>query len=465
MSHKICPICGTPAHPNAAVCSTCGASLRSVRQVSANDENEANDSLTAYDHRYGETDLAESALKWKGGTYLLGAMLTVTLLVCVGGVFFAGSRLYGVFLDSRGIVRLSPSPVSTQSSAESFATNTVQPTQTLFLPTVTVGPPTASRTPTAAPTDTPGPCMQEIQPNDSLIAAVSRCGHRDLDVIDLVLEINNIESPELIYSGQVLEIPWPTTTPDPAANPSPENTDEAADVAVAMVDDTSVDAQAAPPFEPGQFPTATLQPGVAWHRVVKDENIIIIAYNYGANIKILSELNPEVTFSQCDFGLDTGGDKCIVQIFEGQLLRVPAPTPTPTLSPTPSGSETATPTATATFNAPSALSPGNRTLFQNGEFVTLRWVASGTLAPEQVYRVRVKDTTNGAEYTADTTELFFIIPKEWQGQDNRRHEYTWAVSVIDSSNPDNPYFTTETRVFIWEAPETPEDSAANGSNQ
>lgn len=443
MAHKICPICSTPAHPNAAVCSTCGASLRNVRRVTDGDDEDDAGSLPAYDHRYGETDLSESALTWKGGTYLLGALLTLTLIVCAGGVFLAGTRLYSAYLDARGIVRASITPVSTQGSAQTFATNTPRPT--LFLPTVTPAPPTPSRTPTPAPTDTPGPCMQEVQPGDTLIIVVSRCGHRDLAVIDLVLELNNLDAPELIFSGQTLEIPWPTPTPNPEA---------ATTEAVESTADVSSDNQAAAPDEPrpiGFVPTATLQPGVMWHRVAAGENIIVIAFTYGADIKILSELNPEVTFSQCDFGVPAGGDKCIVQIYEGQLLRVPAPTPTPTLSPTPSGSETPTPTATATFNAPSALSPGNRALFRSGELITLRWVASGTLAPGQVYRVRVEDVTSQTVYSADTSDLFFIVPKEWQGQDNRRHEYTWSVSVIDAANPDDPYFTTETRVFIWES--------------
>jgi hypothetical protein len=165
----------------------------------------------------------------------------------------------------------------------------------------------------------------------------------------------------------------------------------------------------------------------------------------------MSELNPQVTFSQCDFGKFGGGPQCVVQIYEGQLLRVPAPTPIPTLSPTPSGSETPTPTATATFNAPSALSPDNRMLFRRAEFVTLRWVASGSLAPGQTYRVRVEDLTTGVVYNGDTTDLFFIVPQEWQGRDSRRHEYAWSVSVIDINNPNQPSFTTETRTFTWEA--------------
>jgi hypothetical protein len=197
-------------------------------------------------------------------------------------------------------------------------------------------------------------------------------------------------------------------------------------------------------------PTETLQPGVAWHTVRKDENIIIIAVAYGATLRILSELNPQVTFSQCDFGLGTGGENCVVQLFEGQQLRVPAPTPTPTIQPTASGSETPTPTATPTFNAPTALSPSNRAFFQKDDLITLRWVGTGTLSENQSYLIQVEDQTSGHEYSATTQELFFIVPNDWQSQENDRHDYIWSVSVIDSANPDNPYFTTETRIFTWQ---------------
>ena len=127
---------------------------------------------------------------------------------------------------------------------------------------------------------------------------------------------------------------------------------------------------------------------------------------------MLSQLNPEVTFSQCDYGNPAGGPECTVLIYAGQQIRVPAPTPTPTLSPTLSGSETATPTLTATFNAPSALSPADRALFMKNEFITLRWVASGTLSEGQTYRVRVEDMTAGKVYSADTTDLVFHSPRQ-----------------------------------------------------
>jgi hypothetical protein len=197
-------------------------------------------------------------------------------------------------------------------------------------------------------------------------------------------------------------------------------------------------------------PTETLLPGITWHEVQPDENILIIAYNYGADLKVLSELNPEITFSQCDFGSGSGGPNCIVQLYIGQQIRVPAPTPTPTLSVTPSGSETPTPSATPTFNAPSPLNPTDRAFFRKDEIITLRWVTSGSLGPGQSYLVRAEDQTANITYTATTRELYFIVPEEWHIQDGTRHDFVWTISVIDDNNPDNPYFITQPRLFTWQ---------------
>jgi hypothetical protein len=187
-----------------------------------------------------------------------------------------------------------------------------------------------------------------------------------------------------------------------------------------------------------------------WYTVKPNENIVSVAFDNLTDVQTLSQLNPEITFSQCDFGNPAGGPECTVMIYAGQQIRVPAPTPTATLSPTRSGSETPTPSLTPTFNAPSALSPMDRILFRSGELITLRWVGSGTLSDGETYRVRVEDLTSGQTYTADTTDLSFILPNDWQGQVGQRHDYRWTISVISLANPDNPYFTTEPRLFTWE---------------
>lgn len=446
MRYKICPICNTPAPEQAKECSACGASLQGVAVIDQYEQSSSTQPKN-YDFHYGETDLVESQLKWRGGSYILGGTLLLAVLVCGGVTLFGASRLMAFLGVGTSVESITTqTAVATMANAVDLVTNTAQPT--LFLPTVTAdAPPTRTVTPSPAPTETPGPCMQQVQSGDSLIALVSRCGHKDLDVIDLVLDLNNLSSAEVIQVGQTLEIPWPTATPGPnlevteGVEPAgDEASSAAAVVAVADEDFTGIIA----------VPTATLQPGVMWHRIVRNENVISIAFQYGANVKILSELNPEIAFSQCDFGEFGGGPSCVVNLIEGQQIRVPAPTPTPTLSVTPSGSETPTPTATPTFNAPSARSPGDRALFRRQELVTLRWAASASLAEGQVYRVDVEDITTSTPYSMDTTELFLIVPVEWQGRDSRRHEYRWTVSVVDADVPNDPHYTTEPRIFVWE---------------
>jgi hypothetical protein len=83
--------------------------------------------------------------------------------------------------------------------------------------------------------------------------------------------------------------------------------------------------------------------------------------------------------------------------------------------------------------------------------VTLRWVATGTLSLGQAYRVEVTDLTTGSFFSANTQELFFIIPEGWQGQDGQAHEYRWTVSVINTGDPGNPVFTTQPRTFRWQS--------------
>ena len=206
-------------------------------------------------------------------------------------------------------------------------------------------------------------------------------------------------------------------------------------------------------------PTATNPPGIGTHRVQTGENIITIGLQYDTSIEVLEQLNPEITFSQCDFGERFGGERCIVFLNAGQTIRVPQPTPTPTLSPTPNGSETPTPTATPTFNAPFASSPSNRAYFRRDELVTLRWTSTGVLGPDDMYRVAVENITSDETYTIETSDLFFVIPREWQSDEPGRYEYAWTIGIVSSDAPDNPRFPTEERRFSWEGlGETDDDS-------
>jgi hypothetical protein len=188
--------------------------------------------------------------------------------------------------------------------------------------------------------------------------------------------------------------------------------------------------------------------------VQRDESMVSIMYLYNTQAEVLAQLNPEIPFSQCDFSLETGGPACTVFLSIGQQIRVPVPSPTPTLTPTLSGSETATPLPTATFNAPSILSPGDRVLFTRDQFITLRWIGSGTLGPSETYRIDVRNLTTDQRYSADTINLSFIVPVEWQNAGPERHDYEWSVSVVRlgqaAGDRDTVLYQTPARIFSWE---------------
>jgi LysM repeat protein len=461
---KLCPICETVNHVNAAVCVTCGTSLADVPAVTGTGAVEQ--STTEYDFRYGETDLQEASLRRKAQLYLAGMAVTLAVIMCAGITLMA----YPLVAQVAQQVNPPGAPDANGVSGLGLVTNTPRPT--VLLPTVTLGPPTLSPTPSPTPTytatlsPTPEPCIQQVQPLEGLYSVVGRCGHRDLFVITQVMELNDLVNDTDIRPGDTLIIPWPTPTVDPNAAPSdePEADGEAsgmegANLAVAMARGDGgagaatmdeVDLNATLLADPFFVPTATLPPGIQEHRVSSGENVSIIIDSYNTSIEVLQQLNPQISFSQCDFGTRYGGERCIVLLSVGQMLRVPAPTPTPTLSPTPSGSETPTPTPTATFNAPSVSSPSNRAFFRRDELVTLRWVASGALSANERYRVSVESVTADEAYTADTSDLFLIIPPEWQGRSAGRYEYRWSVAIVDLDQPDELKYATVPRAFTWE---------------
>jgi len=445
------------------VCSVCGTTLTDVPVVQTKHQPESPPTSARYDYHFGDSDLFEGDLRWKTGNYLMGAIFALLLAaIVVAGVMFIPDFVGGN--ESNGQL-----PAGRADSGANIVKDTptpqISPTPIAFVTNTPAAPTPILNTVTPLPTatDTPAPCIQNVNQGDDLISLVFRCGHRDLAVIDIVLQENNLSNASLIQVGQQIVIPWPTPTVDPNVTPTTEvesdidsdsdTTDIAAESVAVAQRGNVLPGLVAPDVGTPVIPTATLPPGVIWHDVVFGEDIISIAFQYGADVEILSQLNPEVTFSQCDFGIPTGGPNCIVQIFEGQRLRVPAPTQTPTIPPTPSGSETPTPTATPTINVPSALSPVDRSFFRADEIITLRWVTTGTLGPDEVYRVVVTDTTTDTEYSGDTQDLFFIVPQAWQGTDGERHRYTWSVNVINEKQPDDPIFSTQLLSFVWESRE------------
>jgi hypothetical protein len=431
-SFKICPICSTHNHPNTSLCITCGTSISDVEIISRQATNQQ--AQVAYNYRYGETDLYEGSVRGIGRTFTIGIFIT-GLLIGIGVTIVLLAPSFGSATSLRETLPPSPSPTLRQ------------------LPTITQGVATATKTPTPTitftptTTNTPEPCTQTVVAGDSLIGIILRCGHTTRDIIPTVVQLNGIADETRIQVGQQIIVPWPTSTPDPNAVPTDTPESSASNSGDPLTSSDEIALLAFDPFAPTA--TSTLLPGVMWHIVRPDENMIIIASQYGANAKVLSDLNPEIDFARCDFGLIYGGPECIVQLSQGQQLRVPAPTPTSTIEPSPSGNETATPTPTATLNVPSAINPPNQAFFSSLEQVTLRWVATGTLAEDETYRVAVSDITSGDTFTADTRELFFILPADWQATDGERHNYLWQVSIVNIQT-NTSTFSTQARTFVWQ---------------
>lgn len=441
-NQKLCQVCDTPNPAHARFCNHCGAAL-AIMGTTPNADGK-NNKVGMYDPLYGEADLLETAQNWRSGIYVFTGLFVFLGLVGFGVWLFLNASMP---TDGAQDPLSTPSLTPDVNALEApLATPTPRPT--LNLVTVTPAPPTST------PLPTPGPCERVVQANDTLIAIIASCGYTSLDVMSEVLELNGLADASQLRLGQVIQVPRPTATPDPNAAPT-EPSDDAQSSSSSGSSFSSVlfadGAEGLPTFTPS--PSPTLPPGIMFHRVQRGEDVSTLYYTFGASVEILAQLNPEMTFSQCEFtsALPLGGASCTVILIEGMQLRVPAPTPTPTLSPTPSGSETPTPQPTATFNAPSLVSPGNRVLFTRAELITLRWRGTGSLSTSEVYRVRVRNLSTGITYSVDVRDTFLIVPTEWQEKDGQRYDYEWQVSVIDLNNPDNVLFQTETRIFTWEA--------------
>lgn len=431
-SYKLCPICETANHPNTVICTTCGTDLSHVERSTAHLKDKA--SGANYEFRYGETDLQESSVKEPARVFFWLGMIILLLFSALGLIF-----LFNTWSQSE----------RDEENIELPATMTNRPTINAI--TVTQGSPTVTYTATPSQTFTPsatptqGPCVITLPQGQTLIWALGQCGHRSLDVLPQVLELNDLADAGSIRANQEIRIPRPTPTTDPFATPSatPTRADDAFfdDSEVAQLDESIEAFQATV--------TPTLPVGIMWHEVQQGQYISEIIIIYNTDVQTLSQLNRQIDFARCDFGDTFGGQDCIVELFQGQLVRVPAPTPTPTLLPTNDPNATATPTATATVNIPNTFSPTDRQFFYNDQLITLRWVPTATLKAGESYRIDVLDQTSNIEYVAYTQDIFYLIPLEWQGN-QERHNYQWTVGVVSQDNLDAIRYQTDPLTFVWQ---------------
>lgn len=429
-SFKRCPICEARNPRDASACSNCGTAIDDVEAQALSDE--SNPAWRDYDYRHGEADLYEGALQDAARRLSAGIAVVGMALLAVIGLAIVS------MLSARLNAPLGELPATAPPARPSFATVT---------PSIPTAVPTPTPLPTLVPseTSTPSPCIHRVAAGDSLISIIALCGYRSLDILPTVQAINGIVDESRIQIGQDIVVPLPSATLDPLSTSVPQS-----DVSASLEDNSATDGFALLSFDPfAATLTPTLLPGLMWHRVAAGENMIEIALRYATNAKQLSDLNPEVEFALCEFGLPFGGGECIVELFEGQTLRVPAPTATITPVPTLSGSETPVPSATATINAPFAVGPPDEAIFGASDQITLRWVAPGTLTANETFRVVLSEVDTANRFYAETRDLFFILPRQWQADDDQAHSYTWQVSIVNLTTDASPH-ATEMRTLVWQ---------------
>lgn len=284
----------------------------------------------------------------------------------------------------------------TQPTAEGTATNTptITPTVTETLP------------PTAIPTETPLP------PFDYTVRAGDTCGGIafafSVSVQSIVIA-NNLPTSCIISEGQLLKIPYPTSTPAPPPTDIPNEA-----------------TQTAQACEKVQY------------TVQENDTLGLIAANYNVPqdaIKFYNGLASDNVFI---------GSTIIIPLCE----RFATPGPTPTATPPPP------------YPAANLLLPADGAAFTlANDVVTLQWASIGTLRDNEAYQVTVEDVTSGqgrrlTEYVTDTK---LIVPTTFRPSDNLAHILRWWVTTVRQNGVDEqgqPVYesagaTSEKRVFTW----------------
>ena len=297
--------------------------------------------------------------------------------------------------------------VSPQEKPLPEMSNTPAPAIAAVVATVTPAPAIEA----ATPSPVPGPWRHTVREGETLGFIIQRYGYRDYAVMDAIVQLNeNIPNPNLLPGeGSVILVPRPTATALPA-NFTPLPVPPAlAERIVPTSPDTGLN-----------YDTE-----IAEHVVVAGQTVIDIVIQHDTTLEIVSILNPDISFSRCDFGLRSGGPECNPLLNVGQTVRVPAPTLTPTLSPTFSGRETATPTPT--WIAPRIVSPAQDSVLPAAP-IRLQWLSVGVLPAGDVYLVQISDQ-GGVVHNAVTRDTSLLLPESMVPAGGTPVDLTWTVSV------------------------------------
>jgi LysM repeat protein len=269
---------------------------------------------------------------------------------------------------------------------------------------------TPTTTETLLPSPLPSPTVQP--PFDYTVKEGDTCGliAATFGISSQSIIVQNQLSAQCFVSvGQVLKIPYPTSTPAP---PPTEIPNEATQTAQAC-DKIS-------------------------YTVQENDTLSSISFNYNVPqdaIKFYNGLSTDAVFL---------GQPLIIPLCE--RFATPGPTPTATLPPP--------------YQAPNLLLPSDGAAFTlANDVVTLQWASIGTLRENEAYQVTIEDVTSPQtpRLTEYVTDSKFIVPTSFRPNDNLAHVIRWWVTTVRQNGVDEqgqPVYDTagaisEKRVFTW----------------
>lgn len=293
-----------------------------------------------------------------------------------------------------------------------------------------IGEPTQS----LEPTPTLTPWIHIVREGETLgaIMQFQPWGYPPFDpaVMNAILNANGLATANQLRVGQELVIPFRTATPIP----------EGIELTQAAAAERGVEVIGNQEFVAGQL--------FGPHVVQEGQTVVGIMELYDTTLEVLSQQNPNLGWTGCDFTNPSGGPNCAPNIGEGQEIKVPLPTPTRAPTATPSGNETPTPTPTY---------PPARTFYPpNGVIVsgslTAQWTSLGILQPNEVYLVEIIDRTTGNQQVFSTTATAYPFPTSLIPRDGVDRSMEWRVRA-GRDNGDGTYSPIggagNWRTFTW----------------
>lgn len=384
-----CLMCGAPVLPPAdsedAVARTSDATAESAAEGAEKSPAEIGAGPSAVREEPGEESVASaSASPAKAfGAKAFGTKDRRSLAVPVlTGIVFITTAIFGLLIVRYGgPVELALVPTATHIPS----TPTFTPTVTLFPTETPQATLTPSVTPMPAPTETPQPPRtHEVDSGETLFGLALFYNVS----MESIAALNDFSMETPIQSGQTLQVPWPTATP------------ELEPIAIDINGETVI-------ADPRECERYEIQEGDA---------ISVIAARYNVNFELLQQVN-----RLNDQSIIQPGDTiCIPEINYGGILP-PTPGPSPTASPTsfPSG--------------PYLLYPTHGTVVESVEqSVVLQWVAVKDLAPEEWYMVELTNLSEIGEHPRRgfTRENSFRVPHSWRPHEEVHHDFQWRVSIV-----------------------------------